>query len=56
MAVEKCAHHHLIPSKYLERAESKSLKKGWGHKPHRLWQAFEMHREFNNPNLIEIQS
>jgi acetyl-CoA hydrolase len=44
--IDKCAHEVYKPilKAYFEKAESECLRKGMGHQPHLLWNAFDMHR------------
>lgn len=48
--IEKCVHplYKDIIKEYFEKAEFECLRKGWGHEPHLLWNAFDLHR-----NLVE---
>lgn len=48
--IEKCAHPDYKPIllEYFEMAERECLRKGWGHEPHMLFNAFDMHK-----NLVE---
>ncbi|KAI9811899.1 MAG: acetyl-CoA hydrolase [Pycnora praestabilis] len=54
--INKCAHPDYKPIllDYFERAEYECLRKGWGHEPHLLWQAFKMHKEFNERGTMKI--
>jgi len=56
--INKTAHPDYKPilMEYFERAEYECLKKGWGHEPHLLWQAFKMHKEFNDRGTMKIQN
>ena len=56
--INKTAHPEYRPilMDYFERAEYECLKKGWGHEPHMLWQAFKMHKEFNEKGTMKIQN
>jgi acetyl-CoA hydrolase len=44
--IDKCVHDVYKPilQHYFDKAEYECLKKGMGHEPHLLWQAFDMHR------------
>lgn len=44
--INKCAHDVYKPilTEYLDKAEFECLRKGMGHEPHLLWNAFDMHR------------
>lgn len=44
--IAKCAHEVYKPilTEYLDKAEFECLRKGMGHEPHLLWNAFDMHR------------
>ena len=44
--IAKCAHEVYRPilTEYLDKAEFECLRKGMGHEPHLLWNAFDMHR------------
>ncbi|KAL2024379.1 hypothetical protein VTK56DRAFT_8861 [Thermocarpiscus australiensis] len=44
--IDRCAHdvYRPILRAYLDRAEAECLRKGMGHEPHLLWNAFDMHR------------
>ncbi|CAK7265419.1 acetyl-CoA hydrolase [Sporothrix epigloea] len=46
VVVKKCAHplYQPILSDYLDHADSYCLKRGMGHEPHLLYQAFNLHR------------
>jgi acetyl-CoA hydrolase len=39
---------------YFERAEYECLKKGWGHEPHLLWNAFDMHKNLNEKGTMKL--
>ncbi|KAK4693350.1 hypothetical protein P7C71_g4035, partial [Lecanoromycetidae sp. Uapishka_2] len=56
--INKTAHPDYKPilMDYFERAEYECLNKGWGHEPHLLWQAFKMHKEFNDRGTMKIQN
>jgi acetyl-CoA hydrolase len=44
--INKCAHPKYQPilTHYYEKAESEGLKKGMGHEPHLLFNAFDLHK------------
>lgn len=48
--IKQCAHPEYRPilQEYFDKAEYECLKKGMGHEPHLLFQAFDMHK-----NLVE---
>ncbi|KAJ1558133.1 acetyl-CoA hydrolase [Cladochytrium tenue] len=48
--IEKCAHPAYKPllTAYLDRAERECLARGWGHEPHLLWNAFDLHRALHD--------
>ncbi len=48
--IDKCAHDVYKPilNAYFEKAESECLRKGMGHEPHLLWNAFDMHQALND--------
>ena len=56
--IKKCAHPDYQPilMDYFERAEYECLKKGWGHEPHLLWQAFKMHKQLNDHGTMKISN
>jgi acetyl-CoA hydrolase len=56
--IEKCAHPEYKPilMDYFERAESECLRKGMGHEPHLLFQAFNMHKNFQEKGTMKITS
>ncbi|MCJ1370415.1 acetyl-CoA hydrolase [Loxospora ochrophaea] len=56
--IKHCAHPDYRPilSEYLDRAEYECLRKGWGHEPHLLWQAFAMHKELDERGTMKIRS
>lgn len=41
---------------YFERAEYECLKRGMGHEPHLLFQAFNMHKNFQEHGTMKIKS
>ncbi|MCJ1365445.1 acetyl-CoA hydrolase [Acarospora aff. strigata] len=56
--IKKCAHPDYQPilRDYFDRAEYECLKKGWGHEPHMLWNAFKMHKELNDSGTMKINN
>ncbi|KAF2152893.1 acetyl-CoA hydrolase [Myriangium duriaei CBS 260.36] len=56
--IKKCAHPEYQPilTDYLDRAEFHCLKRGWGHEPHLLWNAFDMHRHLHEHGTMKIPS
>ncbi len=44
--IEKCAHPEYRPilEDYYKKAEFECMRRGWGHEPHLLWNAFDMHK------------
>ncbi len=44
--IDKCAHEAYKPilQGYFDKAEFECLRRGMGHEPHLLWNAFDMHR------------
>ena len=54
--IDKCAHpdYHPILTEYVDRADFECLKKGWGHEPHLLWNAFDMHKNLNDNGTMKI--
>jgi acetyl-CoA hydrolase len=57
VVIEKCAHPEYKPIllEYFERAEMECLKKGWGHEPHLLFNAFDMHRNLVEEGTMKIK-
>ncbi|MCJ1304861.1 acetyl-CoA hydrolase [Hypocenomyce scalaris] len=58
LIIKKCAHPDYVPilQDYFDRAEYECLKKGWGHEPHLLWQAFKMHKELNDNGTMKVKN
>ncbi|KAI9829320.1 MAG: Acetyl-CoA hydrolase [Sarea resinae] len=56
--IDKCAHPEYKPilTEYMDRAEFECLKKGWGHEPHLLFQAFKMHQNLVEKGTMKIDS
>ncbi|SMR59076.1 unnamed protein product [Zymoseptoria tritici ST99CH_1E4] len=54
--IKMCSHpeYRDILTGYLDRAEWECLRKGWGHEPHLLWNAFDMHRHLNEHGTMKI--
>lgn len=55
--IKQCAHPDYEPilTEYVDRAEYECLKKGWGHEPHLLWNAFDMHKSLNEKGTMKIE-
>jgi acetyl-CoA hydrolase len=55
--IDKCAHPEYKPilKEYFELAERECLKKGWGHEPHLLWNAFDMHRCLMEKGTMKVE-
>ncbi|KAJ9410016.1 hypothetical protein DTO045G8_2009 [Paecilomyces variotii] len=56
--IKKCAHPDYQPilTDYFDRAEFECLKKGMGHEPHMLFQAFKMHQNLAEKGSMKITS
>ncbi|KAI9925034.1 hypothetical protein ASPWEDRAFT_120053 [Aspergillus wentii DTO 134E9] len=56
--INKCSHPDYKPilEDYLDRAEFECLKKGMGHEPHLLFQAFKMHQSLAENGTMKINS
>ncbi|GAD94241.1 acetyl-coA hydrolase Ach1, putative [Paecilomyces variotii No. 5] len=56
--IKKCAHPDYQPilTDYFDRAEFECLKKGMGHEPHMLFQAFKMHQNLAEKGTMKINS
>ncbi|THC92437.1 hypothetical protein EYZ11_008103 [Aspergillus tanneri] len=54
--IDKCSHPEYKPilTDYLDRAEYECLKKGMGHEPHLLFQAFKMHQNLAEKGTMKI--
>ncbi|GMF77699.1 unnamed protein product [Aspergillus oryzae] len=54
--IDKCSHPDYKPilTDYLDRAEYECLKKGMGHEPHLLFQAFKMHQNLAEKGTMKI--
>lgn len=54
--IQKCAHpeYRGILQDYFDKAEFECLRKGWGHEPHLLWNAFDMHKNLNENGTMKI--
>ncbi|KAK0705541.1 hypothetical protein B0H67DRAFT_604335 [Lasiosphaeris hirsuta] len=54
--IEKCAHpiYRPILLAYFEKAEAECLRKGMGHEPHMLWNAFDMHKALNDEGSMRL--
>lgn len=55
--ISKCAHpdYRATLQAYLERAEYECLRKGMGHEPHLLFQAFKMHQNLQERDTMKIE-
>ena len=55
--INKCAHPEYKPIllDYFEKAEFECLRKGWGHEPHLLWNAFDMHKNLNDKGTMKLE-
>ncbi|KAL2160747.1 hypothetical protein VTH06DRAFT_944 [Thermothelomyces fergusii] len=53
--IDKCAHELYRPilRAYFEKAERECLRKGMGHEPHLLWNAFDMHRALSEEGSMQ---
>ncbi len=53
--IDKCAHDLYKPilTAYFDKAESECLRKGMGHEPHLLWNAFDMHRALSEEGSMQ---
>ncbi|CAL5866363.1 uncharacterized protein PFLUO_LOCUS571 [Penicillium psychrofluorescens] len=58
LIIRQCAHSDYQPilSDYLDRAEFECLKKGMGHEPHLLFEAFKMHKNLQEKGTMKIDS
>lgn len=56
--IDKCSHPDYKPilQDYFDRAEFECLKKGMGHEPHLLFQAFNMHKNLAEKGTMKIDS
>ncbi|KAJ0297880.1 hypothetical protein COL922a_013978, partial [Colletotrichum nupharicola] len=56
--IKKCSHPDYTPilQDYFDRAEFECLKKGMGHEPHLLFQAFKMHQNLQEKGTMKIDS
>ena len=56
MIIDKCSHPDYKPilTDYLDRAEYECMKKGMGHEPHLLFQAFKMHQNLQEKGTMKI--
>jgi acetyl-CoA hydrolase len=56
--IKNCAHPDYQPilTDYLDRAEFECLKKGMGHEPHLLFNAFKMHKNLAENGTMKINS
>ncbi|KAK4972949.1 acetyl-CoA hydrolase [Elasticomyces elasticus] len=54
--IKKCAHPDYRPilQDYFDKAEFECLRKGWGHEPHLLWNAFDMHKHLNDHGTMKL--
>ena len=58
VVIKQCAHPDYQPilNDYLDRAEFECLKKGMGHEPHLLFNAFKMHKSLVENGTMKINS
>lgn len=56
--IKNCSHPDYQPilTDYLDRAEFECIKKGMGHEPHLLFQAFKMHQNLAENGTMKINS
>ncbi|KAJ5511161.1 hypothetical protein LT330_006155 [Penicillium expansum] len=56
--IKNCSHPDYTPilTDYLDRAEFECLRKGMGHEPHLLFQAFNMHKNLQEKGTMKIDS
>ena len=56
--IKNCSHPDYTPilTDYLDRAEFECLRKGMGHEPHMLFQAFNMHKNLQEKGTMKIDS
>jgi len=54
--IDKCAHPDYKPilQDYFDRAEYECLRKGMGHEPHLLFQAFNMHKNLQENGTMKV--
>lgn len=54
--IENCAHPHYkdILRGYLDKAEREGLKKGMGHEPQLLFQAYDMYRHLQDEGSMKV--
>jgi len=54
--INKCAHPDYRPilQDYFDMAEFECLRKGWGHQPHLLWNAYDMHKHLNKYGTMKL--
>ena len=54
--IKKCAHPDYQPilQDYFDKAEFECLRKGWGHEPHLLWNAFDMHKHLHHKGTMKL--
>ncbi|KIX02605.1 acetyl-CoA hydrolase [Rhinocladiella mackenziei CBS 650.93] len=54
--IKQCAHPEYRPilQEYFDKAEYECLKKGMGHEPHLLFQAFDMHKNLAENGTMKI--
>lgn len=55
--IKKCAHPDYQPilQDYFNQAEHICLKRGWGHEPHLLWNAFDMHKNLHEKGTMKLE-
>jgi acetyl-CoA hydrolase len=56
--IDKCVHPEYkdIIKGYFEKAEFECLRKGWGHEPHLLWNAFDLHKNLAEKGTMKIDN
>ena len=54
--IDKCAHPEYKPilEDYFAKAEYYCMKRGWGHEPHLLWNAFDMHKALDQQGSMKL--
>lgn len=56
--IKQCAHPEYKPilQDYFDKAEFECLKKGWGHQPHLLYNAYDMHKHLEEHGTMKVPS
>lgn len=56
VVIKECAHPDYKPilTEDMDKAEWECLRRGWGHEPHLLWQAFDMHRSLQENGSMKV--